>query len=246
MPVRTAYLSKLGRDYKISPHINLGEFASKDGADKVLYSTELLALLETLRGEVFTVQLNSAYRTAAHNRAVGGASSSQHIYGTAADIQLKYKGEPLDARYVCCRCQSLGFAGVAYISSTSVHVDARPSGTYRGDERKNYRDNVNNDFYTYFGLTKAEVDAYFAQFEPKEESIEEEETMTQNEFDQMMMNWLAEQAAKEPSAWSAEARKWAEENGIIVGTGAGFSYESSCTREQMVQFLYRLFLLLNK
>ena len=244
MSVITAYLSKLGRDYKISPHFSLGEFASKDGADKVLYSTELLALLEILRGEAFTVQLNSAYRSASHNRAVGGASNSQHIYGRGADIQLKYKGEPLDARYVCCRCQSLGFPGVAYISSTSVHVDARPSGTYRGDERKDYRGNVGGDFYAYFDLTKAEVDAYFAQFEPEE--IEEEETMTQNEFDQMMNNWIARQAAKEPSAWSAEARKWAEENGIIVGTGAGFSYESHCTREQMVQFLYRLFQLMSK
>lgn len=244
MAIKTAYVSKLGRDYKISPHFTAGEWQSKDGADKVLYSTELLALLEMLRGEVFTVQLNSAYRTAAHNRAVGGASSSQHIYGTAADIQLKYKGEPLDARYVCCRCQSLGFAGVAYISSTSVHVDARTNGTYRGDERKNYRDNVNNDFYTYFGLTKAEVDAYFAQFEPKEEPIEEEDEMTQEKFNQMMNVWLAEKAEKEPSAWSAEARKWAEENSIIVGTGAGFSYESHCTREQMVAFLHRLFLLL--
>lgn len=242
MAVKSGYVSKLGRDFKISSHFTAGEWQSKDGADKVLYSTELLALLETLRGEAFTVQLNSAYRTAAHNRAVGGASSSQHIYGTAADIQLKYKGEPLDARYVCCRCQSLGFAGVAYISSTSVHVDARTSGTYRGDERKSYRGNVDGDFYSYFDLTKAEVDAYFAQFEPEE--IEEEEDMTQEKFNQMMMNWLAEQAAKEPAEWSAEARKWAEENGIIKGTGAGMSYLAACTREQMVQFLYRLFQLL--
>lgn len=239
MAVKTAYISKVGRDFKISPHISLGEFASKDGADKVLYSTELLALLEILRGEAFTVQLNSAYRTAAHNRAVGGASNSQHIYGTAADIQLKYKGKPLDARFVCCRCQSLGFPGVAYISSTSVHVDARPSGTYRGDERKGYRGNVGGDFYTYFDLTKAEVDAYFAQFEPEE--IEEEEDMTQEKFDQMMENWISRKAEKEPSEWSAEARKWAEENGIIKGTGAGMSYLAACTREQMVEFLYRMY-----
>ena len=65
--------------------------------------------------------------------------------------------------------------------------------------------------------------------------------MTQEKFNQMMNVWLAEQAAKEPAEWSAEARKWAEENGIIKGTGAGMSYLASCTREQMVEFLYRMY-----
>lgn len=246
MPIRTAYISKLGRSYKISDHFTLGEYACKDGSDLVKYSTVLLAKLEDLRGEHFTIALNSAYRTAAYNKKIGGASNSQHIYGTAVDIALKHNGKPLDARYVCCRCQSMGFPGVAYISSTAVHLDDRASGTYRGDERKGYRGNVGGDFYKYFNLAKAEVDAYFAQFEPKKEPVvepekeKEEEEMTQDQFNAMMNNWISAKAAAEPSEWSAEARKWAEENGIIVGTGAGYSYESYCTREQMVMFLYRL------
>ena len=130
------------------------------------------------------------------------------------------------------------------INNTNVHVDMRPSGIYRGDERKGYK-NTGGDLFEYFGITQAQVDAlrYVA---PQEDPIEEEEEMTQEKFNQMMNVWLAEKAEKEPSAWSAEARKWAEDNGIIVGTGAGFSYESYCTREQMVQFLYRLFQFLNK
>lgn len=252
MPIKTAYISKLGRDYKISDHFTLGEFACKDGSDLVKYSTGLLAKLENLRGEHFTITLNSAYRTAAYNKKIGGASNSQHIYGTAADITMKHNGKPLDARYVCCHCQSMGFPGVAYISSTAVHLDDRASGTYRGDERKGYRGNVGGDFYKYFGLTKAEVDAYFAQFEPKEEPVvepekeKEDEEMTQDQFNAMMNNWISAKAAAEPGEWSAEARKWAEENGIIIGTGAGYSYESYCTREQMVMFLYRLAEMLKK
>ena len=46
MPIKTAYLSQLGRNYKVSDHFTLGEIASKDGADKVLYDTELLDFLE--------------------------------------------------------------------------------------------------------------------------------------------------------------------------------------------------------
>ena len=245
MAVKTVYVSKLGRDYKISPHFTLGEFQCKDGADKVLYSTELLALLEEAReylgGDAakVTVTLNSAYRTAAHNKKVGGATNSTHTKGYAVDAVFRRGGKVIPADLMCCLCQSLGFNGVAYISSSALHLDEY-GRTYRGDERKGYYGNVGNDFYEYFEISKAEVEAlkYVAPEEP--EKVEEEE-MTQEKFNQMMNVWLAEKAKKEPSAWSAEARTWAEENGIIVGTGAGFSYESYCTREQMVQFLYRLF-----
>lgn len=256
MSVITAYLSKLGRDYKISPHFSLWEMQCKDGADKVLYSTALFEKLEELgaflgwEAQDIHIDLISGYRTASHNAkpSVGGAKYSQHLYGTAADIRVrKGKSDFFDAKLICCICQDLGFAGVAIINNTNVHVDMRASGTYRGDERKNYGNNIkNNNFYDEFGITRAQVEAlrYVA---PEEDPIEEEEEiMTQEKFDQMMNNWIARQAAKEPSAWSAEAREWAEGNGIIVGTGAGFSYESYCTREQMVQFLYRLFQRLSK
>ncbi len=252
MSVKTVYVSKLGRDYKISPHFSLWEMQCKDGADKVLYSTELFEKLEELgaflgwEAQDIHIDLISGYRTASHNAkpSVGGAKYSQHLYGTAADIRVrKGKKDFYDAKLICCLCQYLGFKGVALINSTNVHVDMRPSGIYRGDERKGYKNNTGGDLFKYFGITKAQVEAlrYVA---PEKEPIEEEETMTQEKFNQMMNVWLAEKAEKEPSAWSAEARKWAEENGIIVGTGAGFSYESHCTREQMVQFLYRLFQLL--
>lgn len=238
MPILTASLTARGRSYPISPHFTLGEFASGDGADLVRYSTELLALLEQLRGDDLTVVINSGYRTAAHNKAVGGASRSQHVEGTAADVMVLFEGKPLDARYLCCRCQTLGFPGVAYISATAVHLDARTKGIYRGDERKNYRGNVNNDFYTYFGLTKAEVDGYFAQFTTTDE--QEERPMTQQQFNEMMDSYLAQRAAAQPSDWSLDARRWAEQQGIIQGDGKGnYRYQSPCTREEVITFLYR-------
>ena len=44
-------------------------------------------------------------------------------------------------------------------------------------------------------------------------------------------------------AYYAEAVQWAAENGITVGTGDGstFSPDETCTRGQMVTFLYRYF-----
>lgn len=69
----------------------------------------------------------------------------------------------------------------------------------------------------------------------------EEETMTQQQFDAMMEQWLERRAGQEPGAFSAEARAWAERIGLIKGDAAGRKqYKSFCTREQLMTFLYRL------
>ena len=69
----------------------------------------------------------------------------------------------------------------------------------------------------------------------------EEETMTQQQFDAMMEQWLERRANQAPGAFSAEARAWAESIGLIRGDAAGRKqYKSFCTREQLMTFLYRL------
>lgn len=244
MAIKTVYVSKLGRDFLISPHFKLREFQSKDGADKVLYSEELLAKLEELRAylggdDVATVGIPSGYRSPAHNRAVGGASESRHTKGDAADVVCKQNGKRISGKLICALCQTLGFKGVALNkgSGYSVHLDMRPGGTYRGDERKGYGNNVKNgDFYAYFNITKAQVDAL--RVIPAQEKKEEVE-MTQEQFNQMMNVWLSQQAAKEPGEWSKESRAWAEKNVIMTGTGAGFGYGAPATREQVIEFIYR-------
>ena len=70
---------------------------------------------------------------------------------------------------------------------------------------------------------------------------EEQEDMTQEQFNEMMEQWLARRDALPPSGWSAEARNWAEETGLIQGDGKGnMTYKSFCTREEMAVILYRL------
>lgn len=160
MSVKTVRISKLGRDYKISPHFKLSEMACKDGSDTVLYSTELMEKLEELRAYGgFTVSINSGYRTKAYNSRIGGASKSQHIRGTAADVVVKKNGQVVDARLICCLCQHLGFKGVAWISYRAVHVDMRTSGIYRGTESKGFGNNVGGDFFKYFGFSLSKIEA---------------------------------------------------------------------------------------
>lgn len=73
------------------------------------------------------------------------------------------------------------------------------------------------------------------------ENSKEDDDMTQERFDQLMDDYLARRGALEPGTWSAPARAWAEEQGIVSGDGdGGFRYRSFATREETVQMLYRL------
>lgn len=71
-------------------------------------------------------------------------------------------------------------------------------------------------------------------------AAETEEPVTQEQFNEMMDVWLAGLAQQPPSQWSAEARTWAEERGLIFGDENGEKqYKNFCTREQLMTFLHR-------
>lgn len=78
---------------KGTKNFNINEFASKDGGGlpKGGMDSTLLTKLEQLRHKLGdkAIVINSGYRTASHNKAVGGASQSQHLYGKAADIVVR-------------------------------------------------------------------------------------------------------------------------------------------------------------
>lgn len=215
MGVVTKYISKVGKDYKISEHFKLREFACKDGTDKVLYSTELFEMLEKLRAYGgYTITINSGYRTQAYNKKIGGGSKSQHILGKAADIVVKKDGKIVSAKLICCLCQTLGFKGVAYISENAVHLDMRDSGTYRGDERRGYSGNVGGDFYSYFKVAKSTITAMKVKEEPKKEVAVENKA----------------------SEWAKQSWAKASAKGIVDGSNP----QEPATREQVIVILDRL------
>lgn len=73
-----------------------------------------------------------------------------------------------------------------------------------------------------------------------EDGGDEEDDMTQERFNELMEGYLARQAGLPPDSWSEPARKWAEEQGIVVGDSDGQRrYKSFTTREETVQMLYR-------
>ena len=75
---------------QLSPAFCVREFRCRDGTDTILIDEGLVVLLQCIR-EHFgkPVYITSGYRTAAHNAAVGGSKSSQHLLGRAADFYVE-------------------------------------------------------------------------------------------------------------------------------------------------------------
>ena len=126
------YNLKADSKKKLSPNFTVYEFRCRDGSDTIMVDEALVVVLQCIR-EHFgkAVTITSGYRTAEHNAAVGGAKSSQHLLGRAADIQVT--GVSVEA--VAAYAESLmpGWGGVGRYPVKSgrakgwVHVDTRPN-----------------------------------------------------------------------------------------------------------------------
>ena len=129
--VKTYSVKKDGSTY-LSKNFKVSEFKCNDGSDTVLISDKLVGLLQNIRNHFgAAVTINSAYRTESYNKKIGGATKSQHVNGTAADIVVK-GATPLEvAQYVEHIMPDSGGIGV-YQSFT--HVDVRASRS-RWDNR---------------------------------------------------------------------------------------------------------------
>jgi len=112
-------IDKVGRSYKVSRNFTLGESASKDGANIVLLHPALIIALQTIRDHVGKpIRVNSAFRSPAHNRAIGGASNSLHTLGLAADVVI----DGMTPIEVASLASDMGLGGIkAY--PTFTHID---------------------------------------------------------------------------------------------------------------------------
>jgi uncharacterized protein YcbK (DUF882 family) len=79
---------------KLTKNFSLEEFKCKDGSDipnNVLSNiTELAKNLQVLRDALNkSISITSGYRSPKYNTKIGGVKNSQHVKGTASDIQIK-------------------------------------------------------------------------------------------------------------------------------------------------------------
>ena len=131
MAIKQYSLAKDGAR-QLAPSFKVREFRCRDGSDAIMIDQTLVVLLQAIR-EHFNkpITITSGYRTAAHNAAVGGAKSSQHLLGRAADIQVAGVSVEDVASYAEALMPDWGGVGRYPIKPGRargwVHVDTRPN-----------------------------------------------------------------------------------------------------------------------
>ena len=149
---------KHNNNERLTTHFSVGEFRCKCGGEHpTILNTGLVEKLEVLfkKLDCSMIIVNSGYRCANHDIAVGGNGSGMHTKGMAADIVCYNKqGGIISAGEVCCMAQNIGFGGIANIDRTytAVHVDVRSGSKWYGDEAVpgGTESSVCDDFYDYF------------------------------------------------------------------------------------------------
>lgn len=118
-------------NYNVTEHFKINEFACKDGsAVPGMYLSNVFKIakqLEIIRKSLGQpIVINSAYRTKAYNKKVGGAVASQHLTASAVDIVVK----GYTPQYVFTIIRSLMKAGAilggcVILYNNFVHYDIR-------------------------------------------------------------------------------------------------------------------------
>lgn len=119
-----------------SPHLSWAEMACRD-EQKTPYpvewrtnrAIELSRAFEMVRELCgFPLIVDSAYRTEAYNRSIGGAVASQHVQGRALDLRPSPPSKSALKRLEAAarRTRDLGLLRGVGIYSGFIHIDTRP------------------------------------------------------------------------------------------------------------------------
>ena len=118
-----AYSKAKDGNKKLSTNFKVREFACSDGSDPIFIDSELVTILQKVRSHFGqAVTITSAYRTPPRNKAVGGTTYSQHLYGKAADIKISGVSPQKVATYAETLLKEKGGIGTY---DTFTHIDVR-------------------------------------------------------------------------------------------------------------------------
>lgn len=120
-----AYSKAKDGNKKLSTNFRVKEFACTDGSDPIFIDSDLVNVLQKVRDHFGkAVTITSAYRTPTKNKACGGTTYSQHLYGRAADIKISGVSPAKVAAYAETILKNKGGIGTY---STFTHLDTRSS-----------------------------------------------------------------------------------------------------------------------
>ena len=113
----------------LSRHFQVQELSCRH-CQKVYVTPLLMNMLEQIRSRAgVALTINSGYRCPTHNANLGGAPSSKHMLGMAADIAVpdKYRTNPAEFLEICEDVAKGVRGGYHYYpNSHFVHVDCWP------------------------------------------------------------------------------------------------------------------------
>lgn len=108
----------------ITKNFNLEEFMCGCGCGENATSYRLIYALQALREIIKKpITITSGFRCEKHNKAVGGAKSSQHLLGWAADIHVAHL--PIKDLFEAAEKVPVFRNGGIGVASTFLHVDIR-------------------------------------------------------------------------------------------------------------------------
>ena len=124
---------KKGVATKLSTNFKSTEFDCHGSSccSSTLIEEKLVDYLQTIRSHFNKpVKVSSAYRCIKHNKAVGGATSSRHMNGQAADIYINGVKPAEIAKYA----ESIGILGIGLYETDKdghfVHIDTRTTKSF--------------------------------------------------------------------------------------------------------------------
>lgn len=108
------------------PNFTPKEVACK-GTGELVVNFEAMDALQEFRDILgVPVKINSAYRSAAHNKKIGGAQNSYHTKAMAFDIAIT---KELTRDRILDAARKSGFKGIGHYNNF-VHIDIGPSRTW--------------------------------------------------------------------------------------------------------------------
>lgn len=189
------------------------------------------ALLALAKAEGLDALVTETVRDAAYQRWLAANG-----YAAAGAVEPSFHGEKAGLAFDICKNEKGHEYDDAAFFERMGALGKRVGFSWGGDW-KSFPDRPHFQWDAGGAYTGAMVRA--GQYPPQMPPYEEDE-MTQKEFDGMMREYLKRLAQEPPAAWSAEAREWAENEGLIVGDETGNrQYRSFLTREQLAVILKR-------
>lgn len=163
------------KDYRtqLSANFKVNEFSCKGKGccSKVLIDEKLVNYLQKIRNHFGKpITINSGYRCAKHNKAVGGASSSNHTKGMAADIVVDGVKPAEVAKYA----ETIGILGIGLYEAKDgnfVHIDTRTSKSFWYGQSQVKRTTFGGENPIRAWQTAAKADGYAVQISGTWDSV---------------------------------------------------------------------------